>query len=244
MRTSLTIVFFVSTLMMSGQQTNEWIRLINNPKYDIDRLRIEDYKADYYRYDFSTLMIPRYDFLGYIGSNFRRIRITFTSITKSSSNIGTYLVKGISLVDNNKCDFSGVIAMDQIREYKTMHFGADDKYKDQGIQKQGVLIGKYEFKENPAQLESGIFAGVMTLYWYLDRRGIICYDDLEFMCFDRYCNNQYVGIWLKYGTDKGKVCNWGELRIPFHGDLDIGAAEFFPNPKYLKMGWDNFKMIW
>jgi len=243
MRKLLTIIFFVITLTMSGQQSNEWIRLINNPKYDIDRLRIEDFKADFYKYDFSKLMIPRYDFIGFIGSNYRRIRITFTSITKSSVNIGTYLVKGFSLVGNNKCDFSGEIAIDQIRVYKNMHFGTDDEYKNQGIKKQGVLIGKYEFKENPAKLESGVFAGVMTMYWYLDRHGVICYDDIEFSCSDRYCNNQYVGTWLKYGADKGKVCNWGELRIPFSGDLDNGAAEFSPNPKYLKMGWDNLDLF-
>lgn len=157
---------------MSGQQTNEWIRLINNPKYEIDRLRIEDYKADFYRYDFSKLMIPRYDFLGYIDTNYRRIRITFNSITKSSVNSGTYLVKGVSLVGKNKCEFSGDIVIDQIRLYKNMHFGADDMFKDQGMQKQGAMIGKYKFKENPDQLESGDFTGVMTLYWYLDRHGV------------------------------------------------------------------------
>jgi hypothetical protein len=35
------------------------------------------------------------------------------------------------------------------------------------------------------------------------------------------------------------TCNWGEIRIPFCGDLDGGAGEFIPNPKYVKNGWED-----
>jgi len=239
MKKLLMFIFLVVSMTMTGQQTMDWLGLLNNPKEDIDKLRIENVKADYYKFDFSTLFVPRHEFLGYIGSNYRRIRINFTSIVKRPDTTGTYDIKGISLVGANKCDFTGEISIDQIREYKSMHYGVDDIYKSRGIVRQGLLIGKYEFKENSNLSESGVFSGVMTLFWYLDRHGIIQYDDIEFGCSDRYCNNQYVGTWIKYGSDKNKICNWGELRIPFSGALDIGTGEFSPYPKYIKMGWED-----
>jgi hypothetical protein len=46
-------------------------------------------------------------------------------------------------------------------------------------------------------------------------------------------------MWTANGASRVKVANWGEFRIPDSGDLDIGAGEFGPNPKYLKQGWDD-----
>jgi hypothetical protein len=45
----------------------------------------------------------------------------------------------------------------------------------------------------------------------------------------------------EYGNPKLKICNWGEFRIPFSGDLDIGAGEFSPNPKYFSKGWADYE---
>lgn len=80
----------------------------------------------------------------------------------------------------------------------------------------------------------------MTLWWYLDKNDSIQYDNLENQS-DRFKNNQYVGSWTEYGKLSGKVCNWGEYRIPFSGDLDIGAGEFSVNPKYYEVGWTEFR---
>lgn len=112
-----------------------------------------------------------------------------------------------------------------------MHFGLDNKYENLGIKKQGILIGLYDFKENPAQHHNGMFTGKMYLNWYLDQHDLLYFDDIE--CHsDTYKNNQYVGTWSGYNPETRKVYNWGERRIPFSGDLDIGAGEFSPNSKY------------
>jgi hypothetical protein len=119
-----------------------------------------------------------------------------------------------------------------------MHYGIDDEYKNKGILKQGVAIGTFRFEEDPSQKHVGVFKGVMTLNWYLDKFGTIHFDDLE-SSSDNYRNNQYVSTWTRYGTKKSKIANWGEFRIPFSGDLDIGAGEFSINPKYLGNGWNH-----
>jgi len=237
---SFLILFFIS-LTVFGQQTKEWLRLLNNPKNIEDKLSEENVKAGFVKYDFSTLFVPRHDFLGYIGSDYRRIKIFFTTIIKDSANSEIYRIKGVSLVGDNKCDFSGTITINQVRLYKTIHFGADNEYSNKGLISQGVLIGDYEFKENPDQNHSGIFQGVMTLYWYLDKFGIIYYDNIQWFS-DIYKNNQYVGTWSKYNSPDKKTCNWGEYRIPFSGDLDIGAGEFSPNPLYLNKGWEDLRI--
>jgi hypothetical protein len=40
------------------------------------------------------------------------------------------------------------------------------------------------------------------------------------------------------------MCNWGEFRIPYSDDLDIGVGEFLPNPPYLNYGWENYESVW
>jgi hypothetical protein len=234
-------MLIIFSFSVSGQQTKEWINMLENPKYNTYELLKENLRVDYLKYDFSTLLIPRQEFLGYIGSDYRRIKIFFTSVTKDSADSKIYRIKGISLVRNNKCDFSGKITVEQVREYKSMHFGLDNKFKDKGLKSQGILIGEYELKENTSQNHSGIFQGIMTLNWYLDKFGIMHYDNIEWFS-DNYKNNQYVGTWFEYNSTTQKVCNWGESRIPFSGDLDIGAGEFSPNPKHFVVGWDDLKI--
>ena len=118
-----------------------------------------------------------------------------------------------------------------------MHFGVDNKFENTGIQSQGIAFGRYSFKENPDQNHVGIFEGNMALWWYVDKDGKVRFDDIR-KHSDFYKNNQYCGIWTEYGKSKSKPCNWGEYRIPFSRDLDIGAGEFSANPKYFEKGWE------
>ena len=235
MKTKALIVSLFISFSVFGQQTIEW-----DFEYDSYGLKKDNLKSEYLNFDFSTLLTPKQDFLGFIGKNFRRIRIYYTSINKDPTSQEKYLIKGISVVGKNICDFEGEIIIEQVREYKLMHYGIDDKYKNSGFKSQGILFGKYEFKENPEQTHSGVFEGVMYLKWYVDRFGIIHYDRIELFS-DRYRNNQYVGTWSDYKSETKKTCNWGGYRVPNSGDLDIGAGEFSPNEKYLNMGWEDMR---
>lgn len=233
----LLIILFASVAY--GNQTDEWIKQLEQPSWHSHELKPENYKSKYINYDFSKLLMPRNKFLGYIGPNYKRIRIQFQSIRKSKPD--TYNVKGTAVVGKNTCVFEGQIIIKQIRELKQMHFGCDDEFINAGFKAQGLLLGEYKFKENPIHKHGGIFEGIMTLYWLIDKNNNIQYDKVESYS-DGYKNNQYIGSWNEYGSDIIKTCNWGEYRIPFSGDLDIGAAEFGVNPKYYSQGWNKFKM--
>jgi len=235
------LLFTMFSSLVSAGQTEEWMRMLEKPQFQTDKLKLGNQISKYLKYDFSTLLIPRRTFLGFIGDNYQRLNIYFTSISKSDSDESLFLVKGISLVENNKCEFKGTIKVTQIREYETLHFGVDDNFKKAGIKAQGVLIGTYRFEESKEQKHSGTFEGIAALNWVQDQYDILHYDSILSFS-DRYRNNQYVGKWTEYGSDKSMVANWGEFRIPFSGDLDIGAGEFSPNPKYRKYGWRNIQL--
>ena len=215
--------------------SQDWIRLLENPRYEIFKLKSENYFKKYMSYDFSRLIKPKTEFLGFIGKNYQRIFIAFNSVKKNCDG-GIYLVTGNTLVLNNKCDFSGTITIKQIREFKTLNFGVDQLYRD-SIITQGLIIADYHFEENKNQSHPGEFRGVMSLLWYINRNGDLIYDRIELMTSDEYKNNQYVGTWRAYETNEEKTCNWGEYRIPFSGDLDYGSAEFAPREKYYNKGW-------
>jgi hypothetical protein len=237
------ITLFTTTTFSFGQKidfSSDWLMQLEKPNDENELLKPDDFKIEYNAYDFSSLIIPKTEFLGFIGNDYQRINIYFTSVLIDSIS-NTYTINGISRVNNIKCDFNGKINTIQIREFANLHLGVDQIYKNEGIKAQGLLIGEYSFKENKSQPHSGEFKGIMTLYWYLDRYGILHYDNIEYYS-DSYKNNQYIGIWKDYLTGIEKICNFGEHRIQFSGDLDIGAGEFSPNPKYLNRGWKDLEL--
>lgn len=185
------------------------------------------------------MLTPNSDFLGLIGKDYRRLHIDFKTIEKSNETANLYYVKGKSTVYSNTCDFEGTITIEQFREFKHMDYGIDNMYADSSFKAQGVAIGRYRFNENPEQKHVGVFEGVMTVWWYVDKDGKILYDNLTFN--DNYKNNQYIETWVEYGKSNERTCNWGISRIPFSGDLDWGAGEFSINPKYYEKGWEEFK---
>jgi hypothetical protein len=231
-------MMFVVSLVAFGQQEEEWLQMLNNPKYDLYRLQQEDRKAEFHAYDFSYLLLPGQKFLGFISSYFR-IGMEFTGVSKNRDTLDLYNIKGIFHFGKGNYEFAGTIRVNQVREFLSMHYGADSMYKKKGLLSQGVMIGSYAFEENPKKPFSGKLKGTMSVFWYLDEHGKLCYDDVELFNSDSYKNNQYVGTWSPYGSENTVTCNWGEYRIPFSGDLDIGTAEFSPNPKYSYKGWGN-----
>ena len=239
MKNILTGILFLFMFSSFAQQTTEWIRLLENPEFETDSLKNENSILKYLHYNFSTLMSPKEEFLGFIGNEYKRIRIFITAINKEAIDQSSYFVQGLSRVGTNVCNFQGTIKIQQIREYQFMHYGIDSVYEKIGFKAQGLLIGNFEFKEDSSVAYSGIFKGLNTLYWYIDKFDILHFDNIKWYS-DRYCNNQYVGTWTQYNNQKSKICNWGESRIPFSNDLDQGAAEFSPNSKYIDQGWDDY----
>ncbi len=224
-----------------GQTNNrsvEWTNQILSNK----NLSTKNYKNSLIKYDFCSLWTDtdNSSIFGFIGQNYRRIRVKIISAIKDKNNPHIYAVSGKSMIKNNICSFSGTIKITRARIYKKMHFGVDDEYKNKGIKKQGIVIAEYHFSDNKACIFSGIFDGLLLSRWYIDGNGKLKYDDIEKES-DSYGNNQFVGTWKKYSGDVVKISNWGDYRIPLSGDLDGGAGEFSPAEKYLKFGWQTYR---
>lgn len=228
----ISILWILTTLVSFGQSSEQsFLESVKKDYYSTDiKLELKDY-------DFTSLIFPDDDFLGYIGSNYRRIQVFYTTVQKSTTNPLTYQVSGVTVVSNNKCDFSGTISIESIRKAKNMHYGVDMMYMDAGFQSQGIMIANYHFKEDPNQNHVGAFSGKMILWYLIDKNGILRINDINAYS-DSYRNNQHMGTWIAYGSTKSKPCNWGVRQIPNSGDLNIGAAFFSVNPKYLDRGWN------
>lgn len=193
-------------------------------------------RIDIKEIDISSLL-QKVDYLGFIGKNKKRLKINFYSITKME-NKKTYQVKGNTIVGKNNLNFDGIIYIEKVYSFSFFSYGVDDFFKGK-VKDQGIIILNYEFKEDEKVLFSGIFRGKGLTRWYINKTGDFLYDDIE-NDSDTYFNNAFIGTWMSYKTGKSQECNWGQGRIPCSGDLDIGAAEFMPNEKYHKYGWEDY----
>ncbi|TAM83550.1 MAG: hypothetical protein EPN47_05415 [Acidobacteria bacterium] len=193
-------------------------------------------KAFVAKYDVSQLWTTA-GALGFIGAGYQRLQVHFLSMKKDPNDPAVYLVVGKTLVRNRVREFKGKIVIETVVEFPAQDDGCERSVK--GLT-EGVITGRYLFKENPKQTSTGIFEGKLTTGFYTDKGRILHYDDL-WACSDSYNNNQFVGIWKSYRSKIVEKCNWGDDRIPHSGDLDVGAGEFWPNDKYIKNGWQGLK---
>ena len=205
-------LLFISVLFF-----NSWLALAQ-PKYSIEFLnKIGEYNvshlwtAERLYIKNEERIIDRPEPLGYIGENYQRFYIHFISVKKSTKNNLQYLVKGKTLVNGNKCNFQGTI---KISEARTTQGSKTNK---------GYLKGSYEFLEDPSEKGAGILKGKFQTNFYIDAKGQLQYDALDFNS-DSYKNNQFEGVWKSYKTGYLKKCNWGDFRIPDSDSLDIGSG--------------------
>ncbi|MDD1552691.1 hypothetical protein FO615_03730 [Riemerella anatipestifer] len=176
--------------------------------------------------------VKRPEILGFIGNNYQRFFIHFTSVIQNPTNPYEYLVSGKTKVRETICTFQGTITIKQAKIYKSSDF---PNYK-QGYADCDVNL--YEDKKQPS---TGFIKGKLKSHFLIDNKGQFRYDALNFFS-DGFSNNQFVGSWTSYKTNITKRCNWGDYRIPESGDLDIGVGEFSVNDKYLKNGWKTYKL--
>lgn len=205
-----------------------------------------DFSKQFLAKDFTNLLLPNSEFLGYIGNNFQRLHVEFTSIKKDAKDPSIYHVVGNTMVKENKQNFFGEIKITELdgeyfdfSNYKSVGNDTDDEYFALNPKAWGTLSAKYEFRENQSEPHSGKFSGVMSLDWLLGNKDQLLYHRVG--PNDGYSNNQYLGTWTSYKTKLSKKANWGEYRIPEsmfpEYDFDVGASEFSPNPKYERQGW-------
>lgn len=179
------------------------------------------------------------NFLGFIGVNRKRLRITFTSIKKSEENKDVYEVEGFSTVMNkNKRTFKGTFTLQSHYRLTAPAFDGDEPLKKG--EAEGFSTFSYTLKEDENLTATGVFKGEMLVLWYKAINKKPVYTEL-FVQSDGSRNYQFLGTWTSYKTKKTSVASWGEYRIPCSGDFDLGDGDFGPNPKYWQYGWEEFR---
>ncbi len=184
----------------------------------------------------SLAWVERPDALGYIGEDFKRLRIHIRTIARSGTDPLCYLLEGATRVGNNVCTFEGELHLDSLVRYPA----SDVPDEWGGIRSGWSLRGHYALREHPDQPGAGIFEGLHTLDIAVDAAGNIYYDTLMLVA-DGYRNNQWQGIWRSARSGTEKVCCWGDFRIPLDEGLDIGAGEFHPDDACLDNGWRSYR---
>ena len=184
-----------------------------------------------------VLNAEKSNFLGFIGVNRKRLRITFTSIKKSEKNKDVYEVEGFSTVMNkNKRTFKGTFSL-------LSHYKFAEQTVDVPLPKKGEIVGystfSYELAEDENLTATGVFKGKMIVMWLKKVNAAPVY----FLPFNRDSerNYQFFGTWTSYKTKKTSVASWGEDRIPCSGDFDLGDGDFGPKPQYWQYGWEEFR---
>jgi hypothetical protein len=193
-----------------------------------------DVKHQILTFDIASLLTKSSNTIvvGFIGTDFQRLRMKFISAIKNGDVQNQYFVYGKSMVKDNVCEFQGTLTLLSayfLKKSETTEF------------RQGIIVGDYTLFENPSQKHVGQFKGSFKIAFYLDKDDKIQYDDLRSEA-DEFSNNEFVGIWTSYSGKLTKECNWGDYRIPMSGDLDIGTAEFIPDEKYVDNGWLNYTL--
>lgn len=183
------------------------------------------------KYDFSQIWLSgNWQQNGIIGPNCQRIQIHIDNVSKSEKKPDTYLVTGKSKVNNNICNFSG--------EIKLLKVYYSEYCEDSSKKQCGVIFANYVFYEDSSQNHSGIFKGTTDCDFYTDNsKGKL---DDTFDGADGYENRSFVGTWTDYKSKEKKKCIWGDYRLPFSFDFDIGDGEMHVNDKYKNNGWQSF----
>ena len=186
-----------------------------------------------------VLNAEKSNFLGFIGTNYKRLRITFTTIKKSEENKDLYEVEGFSTVMNkNKRTFKGTFTLQSHYRLTAPAFDGDEPLKKG--EAEGFSTFSYTLKEDENLTATGVFKGEMLVLWYKAINKKPVYTEL-FIQSDGSRNYQFFRTWTSYKTKKNSIASWGEYRIPCSGDFDEGVGDFSPKPQYWQYGWEEFR---
>ena len=229
-RLLLAFIFLISFAFCHSQIHK--ISLVDKiTEYDLTKL----WKDDFISSDSATGPIPFPEPIGFIGDNYQRFYIHYTSIIKNPGNPREYLVEGKTKVKNYVCSFKGTITVTD------MYLFPEEEIP--GL-RQGEAISTIYFQEDATELGSGFFRGKLVSNFYLDQQNNLYYDAIQ-LGADKYKNNTCEAKWTSYKTGKSKICNWGDFGMPLpnESDFDIGDGVNIINKKYLNNGWISFSEL-
>lgn len=229
MRQIIVFLFLFCLTLYPQNYSAEWVDQFLN----YNEKEYTDYYNETKELDLSELWMNEQHqehFIGFIGEGYQRIYLHIDLVVKNKSNNISYFVKGQTKVKNNRTAFMGSINILHSKVFS----------KQENPTKRGFLIASYEFFEIPSETHRGSFTGVTTMKWYINNKNEVCYDDTDKEEDIYYSNCEFVGTWKQYNSDNELICNWGQYRIPYAMELDVGVESFLPADEFINRGWNDF----
>ena len=200
-------------------------------------------KNNYLKYNFAPLWLSTLNssVVGIIGDGNRRLQMKLLSAVMDPTHADTYLITGKSKVTDNICSFSGTFTIQHVRELRGFNTRVDETVSP--AMHEGICLAEYQLTETNNQPSAGVFTGALLARWYVDKKGVLRYDEISSFA-DGSCNNQFVGTWTNQKSNKILRCNWGDDRIPNAGKFDVGAGEFSPAYQPVDKEWQRYAQAW
>ena len=131
--------------------------------------------------------------LGFIGDNYQRFQIHFTSFQKSEKNLHEYVITGKTRVKSNICSFTGTLKIVSAK------YDNDPEMLDITGFKSGIITSNIEIIEDKSQKGSGSIKGTLVTDVVFDDKRQLHYNAIMLIA-DGYSNNSFIGTWTSYRT--------------------------------------------
>src|SRR5690606_33753221 len=123
-----------------GQELKDFSDIINiDDEFQILKPNMDEIKSIDISSFWKVAENPQRTF-GFIGTNYRRLRIALISVIKNANAADQYFVYGKSMVANNICPFQGML---------TIHESYYVKSAEYPLGNTGILAGSYALYEDP-----------------------------------------------------------------------------------------------
>ncbi len=227
--------------------SSDYVQLIETPP---EGTTLYDATQDLKGFDIDTRQIfssvgedgNTYPQNGTLGNDYRRIQIYLSDqINRKEALI--FEVKGKTRMGDSLYPITGTIKIEKILKYRPKDLLGNEDAKSENY----IMYGHYHFAELPlkgaGEMNGTCCYFVKTVMNYdnhkdeLSRKIVLDVDDKQ----GNYYNSQYIGIRTDYASGKTEKCLFGDNKIGYSFDFDIGTTEMSINPKYKSKDWENFQ---
>jgi hypothetical protein len=180
---------------------------------------------------------------GFYGADRYRIEMYFASVTKDSQQPNVYHVTGKSRFKKNITPFAGTITLDSIAEFQDPNIRQED-LRQMEVSRLYTSSGTFSFAEDSTYAGSGVFSGKLFVDFSVKND-----EDMQLWFFSETDKTKGAGFlfdgdWKSYKTGKTKPIIWAKDIFMIGNNIleqfSIGERDVEINPKYRKLGWDNF----
>ncbi|CAL1518726.1 hypothetical protein [Chitinophaga sp. MM2321] len=196
-----------------------------------------DFYADIQKQDITDFILVSNDAYGFLGDDYQRFYIHFSSVEKNPENPYAYFVKGKTKVKENICAFTGTITIET-----AITFEVDEDPNIPGNIRQGKFTACLVLQEDKNQYGAGEIKG--TLYkGFTVKATKMQSDELLYYGDAAYDGNYFEGNWVSYKTKQSKHCLWhngGGWSRKQHLFRTGDDGDLYINHLYIENGWKSF----